>query len=283
MDTSTDDTGDPEYRSNESRSEVPAESRESSSAEHAVIADSTYSRAQFIEPASLGYIHIGATIRPRSLPLTLLPNGREKTELLTRLKERARYLKELEAVETATVFETAAMPPLHRLPYIKEHKDSIHLARFDVAVLIETKSPTAAREVQETQAYQTLMDAIQNAATDVHVMAARNEKRIGDVDKTNQGVFIFNHFVANDSDVMLDLFDYLAGGYVAETGLDNSTLLVPLDGENADYVAINTARWDIGIVRFLWRELTNKTLRSSVQTNLTANQVGSMPVLYKLA
>ncbi|WP_227377964.1 hypothetical protein [Haladaptatus halobius] len=283
MDSSTDDTEHAEYRSTKLGSESPAESRESSTAEHAVVADSTYSRAQFIEPSSLGYIHIGATVRPRSLPLTLLPNGREKTELLTRLKERARHLEELEAVETAAIFETAAMPPLHRLPYIKEHKDSIHLARFDVAVLIETKSPVAAREVQDTQAYQSLMDAIQNAATDVHVMAARNEKRIGDVDKTKQGVFIFNYFVADDPDVMLELFDYLAGGYVAETGLDNSTLLVPLDNENADYIAINNARWDIGILRFLWRELTNKSLRSFVQTNLKANQVGAMPVLYRLA
>lgn len=105
----------------------------------------------------------------------------------------------------------------------------------------------------------------------------------GDVDKTRDGLFIFNHFVADDPDVLLELFDHLAGGYVAETGLDNSTLLVPLDDEEADFVATNNARWDISRFRFLWRELTNRSLRKYVQTNLKANRAGAMPVLYQLA
>lgn len=42
----------------------------------------------------------------------------------------------------------------------------------------------------------------------MHVMAARNEKRIGDLDKSSDGLFIFIHFVAADPDVLLELFEY---------------------------------------------------------------------------
>jgi hypothetical protein len=216
------------------------------------------------------------------LPVTLLPN-REKAALLRRLKQRARQLEQLEDVETASVFKAVTMPPFHRFPYIKEHTDSLRLARFDIAVLIETSSLTAVPDVQDTSTYGTLVETIQSEATQMHVMAARNQKRIDDVDKTREGLFIFNHFVADDPDVMLELFDHLAGGYVAETGLDNSTLLVPLDEADADFVAINNARWDINRFRFLWWEVTNPGLRKYVQATLKANHAGSMPVLYRLA
>jgi hypothetical protein len=114
-------------------------------------------------------------------------------------------------------------------------------------------------------------------------MAARNAKRVGDVDKTRQGLFLFNYFVADDARVMLQLWDYLAGWYAVETGLDNSTLLVPLEGERSDYLAINNARWDESLPRFLWRQFSRKSFRTYVLANLEANRVGAMPVLYRLA
>ncbi|WP_171074784.1 hypothetical protein [Nonomuraea basaltis] len=36
-----------------------------------------------------------------------------------------------------SLFDALAMPPLGRLPYIRDHRESIHLRRFDVVVLIE--------------------------------------------------------------------------------------------------------------------------------------------------
>ncbi len=317
MDPSTPDARQPDRHSQRTESEPEPDSGESSTDQHTVItrnrrflvssqakpdniADSTYSKAEFIEPTSLGYIHIGAEVQPPSLPITLLPAGGEKATLLRRLKQCARQLEQLDAVETATVFKAVILPPFHRFPYIKEHTDSLRLARFDIAVLIETRSTAAVPDVQDTEAYGTLVGTIRSEATQMHITAARNEKRIadvaerssaanqkseisGDVDKSQDGLFIFNHFVADDATVMLELFDYLAGGYVAETDLDNSTLLVPFNDEDADYVAINNARWDISRLRFLWQELTNPGLRSYVQTNLKANRAGAMPVLYRLA
>ncbi len=248
-----------------------------------VNAESGYSKATLIEPSSLGYIHIGANVHPRSLPFTLLPTGREKSALLNRLKELADQLERRDDVETATVFETVGMPPHRKLPYIHERADSIHLARFDVAVLVETSSPATAYDVQDASVYRTLVDALEEAATDVHVMVARNAKRVADVDKTSDGLFLFNYFVADDADVLPELFEYLAGWYAAETGLDNSTLLVPLNESDADFAAINHARWNLGLMQFLWAQLSKQSFQDYLLANLTANRAGAMPVLYQLA
>ncbi|MFC7192083.1 hypothetical protein [Halocatena marina] len=283
MDSSTTDTEQTDQHSRRAETEPDSASAESSTDSLAVIADSTYSKAQFIEPTTLGYIHIGAEVQPSTLPITLFPPSAEKATLLEKLKQQTQQLEEFETVETATVFKAVTMPPFHRFPYIKDHIDSLRLAQFDIAILIETSSPAVVPDVRDTTAYQTLVNTIQSEATQMHVMAARNKKRIDTVNKARDGLFIFNHFVADDPEVLLELFDHLAGGYVAETGLDNSTLLVPLDEEKADFVAINNAQWDISRFRFVWREMTNPGLRKYVQTHLEANQAGSMPVLYRLA
>jgi hypothetical protein len=245
--------------------------------------DAAYAAVKLVEPATRGYIHVGAEVRPRRLPfLQRLPAGREKSALIGRLTELARQLEHLEAVEKVTVFDALAIAPA-RSAYLKERADSIRVPRFDVVVLIETTSPAVIRDVQSTPLYEALLAALRSQAKHLHVMAARNAKRVGDVDKTRQGLFLFNYFVADDARVMLQLWDYLAGWYAVETGLDNSTLLVPLESERSDYLAINNARWDESLPRFLWRQFSKKSFRTYVLANLEANRVGAMPILYRLA
>ena len=246
--------------------------------------DPRYSRVNLIEPTTLGYIHVTAEVSPQPGPDPIITRRRDKFELLSRLKVLAHRLEQLESVEKATVFDAVAIPPTSRFSsYLKERADSIRLARFDVVVLIETKSPEDAREVQQTPAYRALLDALESEARDMHVMVGRNAKRVGDVDKTRDGLFLFNYFVADDANVALELWDYLAGWYEVETGLDNSTLLVPFEDEGSDYLAINSARWDVGLPRFLFRQFSKKSFRTYVQANLEANRVGAMPILYRLA
>jgi hypothetical protein len=245
--------------------------------------DPAYATIKLVEPATRGYIHVGAEVRPRRLPfLQRLPAGREKSALIGRLTRLARQLEDLEAVEKVTLFDALAIAPA-RSAYLKERADSIRVPRFDVVVLIETTSPAVIRDVQSTPLYEALLDALRSQAKRLHVMAARNAKRVGDVDKTRQGLFLFNYFVADDARVMLQLWDYLAGWYAVETGLDNSTLLVPLESERSDYLAINNARWDESLPRFLWRQFSKKSFRTYVLANLEANRVGAMPILYRLA
>ncbi len=80
----------------------------------------------------------------------------------------------------------------------------------------------------------------------------------------------------------LALWDYLAGWYAVETGMDNSTLLLPLEGEQSDYTIINHALWN-GLLSFLWQQVTKKSFRTYMQANLDVNHVGAMPIFYHLA
>jgi len=75
----------------------------------------------------------------------------------------------------------------------------------------------------------------------------------------------------------------LSGWYEAETGLDNSTLLAPLEGGQSDYVIINHARWDGSLPVFMARQLPKRTFRSYMLANLKAHHLAAMPVLYRLA
>jgi hypothetical protein len=239
--------------------------------------DPKYSRVKLIEPTNLGYIYVAAEVNPRLAPFGRI--GRQKADLLAQLRAIARPLEQLDSVEKVTIFDAIAFPP--PTSYVREHLDTIRVPRYDVVVLIETRSILAAREVQASPAYQALIDALQSAARQMYVITARNAKRISDVDKTRPGVYLFNYFVGDDPDVVLQLWDYLAGWYTEETGLDNSTLLAPVDGERKDYVAINNARWDSSLPGIALGQLTKPTFRSYVQANLDANHVGAMPVLYR--
>jgi len=240
-----------------------------------VNADLKYTKVRLVEPTALGYIHIAAEVHPRAVPI--LPRGRAKSKLLTELKRLAHRLAQLDAVERVTVFDSTGYSPLS--PDLQERADAIHIARFDIVVLVETTAPATAREVQTTAVYQTLVETLRHEARNAHVIAARNARRIGHVDKAKSDVFRFTYFVADDADVMLQLWEYLAGWYMVETGLANASLLVPLEGECSDYVGIEYA--GLG-GRSLVRQMRTKSFRTYVQANLAANRVGAMPVLYQI-
>src|SRR3954464_4701826 len=115
--------------------------------------DPRYPKARLIEPTTLGYIYLAAPVRPPGrLPLVL--PSLERSRLLRHLKELARGIERLNEVVKATVFRAIVMPPTARFSsYLKQRGASIHLANFDVVVLIQTTSPAAARKVQETPVY----------------------------------------------------------------------------------------------------------------------------------
>lgn len=209
-------------------------------------ANPDYARAALIAPTTHGYLHLAAAVRPGRLPL-VVPNA-ERRELVQRVAGLARDLAQLAPVVRTAVFRARVMPPVGRQSaYLRERGAAVRLPDFDVVVLVETTSPETAREVQATPAYDTLVAALTAAAEHTHVMAACNAKRVGDVDTSRQGLFLFNYFVADDAEVALQLWDYLAGWYAAETGLDNSLVLRPLAGAPADYAFVNFARIDAGL------------------------------------
>ena len=100
-------------------------------------------------------------------------------------------------------------------------------------ILIQTTSPESARKIQSSPTYRKLLDTVRGKTKALHLMVAHNAKRIGDTSRG--GLFLFNHFAADDTDVMSELWDYLAGWYVVETGLRNSIAMAPEPGEDSSY------------------------------------------------
>jgi hypothetical protein len=236
-----------------------------------------YQRVPLAEPAPAGYLHIAAVAEP-PLGRTPIPRRtRRKAALLSELKTLAAGLERHEAVTRATVYRAALIPP----PGSDARQLAARPARYDVAVLIETTTPAAISDVEADPRYQQVLGAITSTAREHHLMRARCLRRVADVDKTRQGLFLFNYFAAEDPGVALDLWDHLAGWYAAETGMDNSTLLGPVGA--ADYVFINHARWDMPLPVFAARVFGKRTFRSYVLANLHANHTAAMPILYRLA
>ena len=238
-----------------------------------------YGKVHLIESAPLGYVHLAAEVQAAHRPGPVLLRSRDKHQLLGVLKWQARQLAELDAVERVTVYDAIAFAP----PGGEVKDRAAQAAWFDVAVLAELTSPGAAGDVRATPPYRALAEALGERARRVHQVAARNVRRVGDVDKTRPGVFVFNYFAGDDAGLAVEVWEYLAGWYEAETGLDNSTLLAPLEGEQSDYMLINHARWDGSLPLFLARQLPKKTFRSYLLANLKAHHIAAMPVLYRLA
>lgn len=243
--------------------------------------DPKYGKVHLTDPAPLGYLHLAADVQATHRPGPVLRRGRDKHQLLGVLKWQARQLSQLDAVERVTVYDAVAFAPPGG--YARDRATPLPAAWFDVAVLTETSSPEAAIQVRSDPAYQALAGALSEQARRVHQVAARNVRRVADVDKTRPGLFLFNYFAGDDPGLAVELWEYLAGWYEAETGLDNSTLLGPLDGEQSDYVLINHARWDGSLPVFMARQLPKKTFRSYMLANLKAHHMAAMPVLYRLA
>lgn len=223
-----------------------------------------YPRAALREPAPYGYIYVGAEVDPPGRAPFVRRSAR-RDGVLAALKEHASRLEELDTVVKATVYRAVLMPPVPGAP------------RFDAVVLIETTVPETIDRVQRTAEYRRLIEAAGKA----RITTLRNIKRIGDVDKTRQGLFLFNHFTADDPEVASRLWEHLAGWYTAETGLDNSTLLQPIG--DAPYALVNHARWEHGLARFAMHQFTKPSFVTFVRANLRANKTQAMPVLYKLA
>jgi hypothetical protein len=237
-----------------------------------------FPKVKLVEPVPSGYIQIAAEVDRRP---PFLPNSRKKRELIAKCKEWCERLEADPSVVSAVVFDALIIPP-GRGEFIKERPGKIHVARFDLAVLIETTGPEAADAVKASSVYPKMERAIREAATFTHAITATNVKRIGPVDHNRQGVFLFNYFFADDTAQNLAVWEYTAGWFVQETGLNNSTVLLPREGERSNYNIINHCRWD-RLRDVLPSLVFKKTFRTYVLANFEANRVAAMPILYRMA
>ncbi|MGH9191366.1 MAG: hypothetical protein ACRDZ0_02700 [Acidimicrobiales bacterium] len=235
-----------------------------------------YRPPTLVDPPGLGYLLVSADVEPPTGPRPFPGSSDTKTALLGRLKSAAADLAQVDAVERATVYRSVLAPPPAGFARHAEHP-----ARFDVIVLVETTSPGDLEALQSTEPYAQLRKELDAGATRVDTMPARCVKCIADVDKTRPGLFLVNYFVADDVEAALKLWDHLAGWFMTETGLDNSTVLRPTGG--SEYAFVNHARWDYGLPQLWLRMFTKPSFWSFVQKNMNENRIGSMPVLCRMA
>ena len=243
-----------------------------------VNAELRFPRVDLIEPSASRFIHIAAEIESRP---PFLPDSGAKKQVLAKAKEACTRLAREPGVRDATVFTATLVPPgLGK--YARQRADRLHIARFDLAVLIECDNEETVQRVQRHPAYEAMQRAIVQAASYVHAITATNPRRMGAVDHKRPGVFLFNHFAADDLAQNLAVWDYTAGWFEVETGLDNSTVLLPDDPAKSQYSIINHCRWD-RLRDVLPSLLFKKTFHSYVLDNFAANNVAAMPILYRLA
>jgi hypothetical protein len=193
------------------------------------------------------------------------------------MRRRAAYLG------TAVVM-SVVLNLVHTASHVGQHLVALpawQLAYVTV-VVYETESPEATDAVENAADYAMIERAIEEAAMDTYTVTATNVKRIGAVNHDAQVVFLFNYFFADDTARNLAVWEYTAGWFQKETGLDNSTVLLPREGERSDYNIINHCRWD-RLRDVLPSLLFKRSFRSYVLANFEANRVAAMPILYRTA
>lgn len=237
-----------------------------------------YPKVSLIAPVPTAYIHIAAEVDKRFL---FLWNSKKKRNLINHCKKWCEKLKQETDVIEAVVFKALIIPP-GRGNFVKKRKDTVHIARFDVVVLIEVELLEAAERIRQHPVWQKMEAAVRKTASYTHVVTAVNVRRINAVDHKRNGVFLFNYFFADDTIQNLDVWEYTAGWFEQETGLDNSTLLLPAEKDESKYNVINHCRWD-HLSDILPSLLFKRTFRTYVLDNFEANNVAAMPVLYQLA
>ena len=234
-------------------------------------------------PTKNSYIHIAAEIdRPLApyIPIYLFDSER-KRDLISDSKALCNSLVEEEYVVEATVFKAILVPP-GRGAYLEQTDREVHIAQFDVTILIEVVDAEALDTLRENHAYLRLEAMVEVESSYHHVVSATNVKRIDAVDHDRDGVFLFNYFFAESTEQNIAIWEYTAGWFESETGLDNSTLLLPDDPEHSEYALINHCRWD-SLRNLLPTLIFDSSFEEYVLENFEANRVAAMPILYKLA
>lgn len=238
-----------------------------------------FPRVTLQEPGGQGFVLLAAVVDRRPRFAWFIESSR-KRRLIAELKRQARLLATDERVEEAVVFKTLLTPP-GRGRYL-QHRPEVHIARYDSVVLVRTTGLHVLPEVRSLPAFRALQEALRAASDDVLDLDARMGRCIGPVDHSRDGVFLFNFFFADSREQNLAVWEYTAGWFQDQTGLDNSTLLIPLDEDAVDYTVINHCRWD-GLGDIVPSLVFKSSFRDYVLAHFEANMTAAIPVLYRLA
>src|SRR5207245_2196312 len=100
-------------------------------------------------------------------------------------------------VREAVTVQALVVPPIGEAAFLRRRRNGFHRARFDLALLIETDSVERAEALRASTSFRALETDVRENAGHVYVVTASNAKRIGTVDHTRGGVFLFGYFYAD--------------------------------------------------------------------------------------
>jgi hypothetical protein len=233
----------------------------------------TYRPAPLIEPTISAYLLVTASIELQDRPGPVLFSG-ARSAVLAELAVLGARLDAATGCGTQ-LFQAVAFPPFLAVP-----ADEVpgQVARYDVVALITAASDEALADVEADPSYRAFAAALRVKSADYFVTRTRNVKRIAPVPPSNK-LHLFNFFYTNNQ-AALEIWEYLAGWYQQEMQMKDSEVLLPVDQENSPYAFVNHASWNIGLARFVARQMSRGTFRSFVIANLSASRIGSLPLLY---
>lgn len=249
------------------------------------LAVSIHDQGMIMPPNKFGYILLAAEIER---PFLLKRDSRGKKELINKLKGICKELiNQSENIRRADIFSAIIIPPGsgEGRKVIEENKLEVHIARFDLVVLIECNGVDNIEQFEELIEFKNIEKFMRSGSDFFYKTFAKNSNRIAEVDKDKKGVFLFNYFYAENTQTILDVWEYTAGWWTANANLSNSTPLMPLNN-GSEYSLINHCKWDRLIdvmpTLILGRIGIRAGLNKFVLKNFTENNIVAMPILYKL-
>lgn len=243
---------------------------------HIANADPRYAHVRLIEPTSAGFLHFAVQTAAQQRPGPVRRNDEQREAVIDALTTYARAALGAATASEAAVFRAVLVAPA-------PGEDASGVVQPDTAMLLKVATPASAVTVAASPEAAGLLAALRAAGARAHVLAARNVRRIADVEHRSDGLYLFNHFLAADEGVAVALWDCLAGWYQRETGLDNSVLLAPAQGQPSVFAIVNHARFAMSLPGLAVRQFAKPSFYRYVQANLRANGVVAVPALYRLA
>lgn len=238
-----------------------------------------FAKARLLPALQDGFVLLAGEI-DRRLPVAFFLESLRKRRLIADLRQML-AAGGVPAGSHGTALLKSCVIPHGRGRYLRNRPDA-HIARYDVALLVQTPSVDSARRVAASVPFEALRRRLELETKNSYVMVGENIRRIDTVDHNSPGIFLINYFLAADEGQNLAVWEHTAGWFQEETGLDNSLLLRPVDQHGANYTIVNHCRWDrlVDIVPSL---LFKPSFRRYVLRHFEANETAAMPILYKLA
>lgn len=237
-----------------------------------------YGQVSLVEPSGSYYIHLAMEVDESNSPFYLF-DSKKKKRLLDRAKLLCQSLEKSDEVLKVNMFKAVLIPP-GRGRYIKENAGRIKIARYDLALLIEVASKEAVNDLLKTETLRESIAYFKDKSKNYHQLIASNVRNMGPVKHNSKGVYLFNYFYAEDIEQNLEVWNYTAAWFEKETGLRNSELMLPVDGQVSDYTLINHCRWD-RLLDILPSLVFKRSFQSFVLDSFYENQIGAMPILYR--